>query len=159
MQILSSLIRVCNLPNLRSKNLFKSRSVDFSSPGGLIYVIEHSNPVLQSFFKYRLISHLFPRNFNPRDLTLSYPKVLAYARSSKSVITTPFIVYSLTIKKNTIHCRYTAMMQQVLSTPYFYFSYTYDISHSRQRLDAQGSREFYQVFQFSYMISDILDSV
>ena len=51
------------------------------------------------------------------------------------------------------------MMQQVLSTPYFYFSYTYDISHSRQRLDAQGSREFYQVFQFSYMISDILDNV
>ncbi|XP_023337807.1 phosphatidylinositide phosphatase SAC1 [Eurytemora carolleeae] len=40
--------------------------------------------------------------------------------------------------------KYTAMMQQVLSTPYFYFSYTYDISHSRQRLDTLGSREFYQ---------------
>ena len=41
--------------------------------------------------------------------------------------------------------RYTAMMQQVLSTPYFYFSYSYDISHSRQRLDSLGSRDFYQV--------------
>lgn len=51
------------------------------------------------------------------------------------------------------------MMQQVLSTPYFYFSYTYDISHSRQRLDTLGSREFYQVIQFSYTISDILDTL
>ena len=50
------------------------------------------------------------------------------------------------------------MMQQVLSTPYFYFSYTYDISHSRQRLDTLGSREFYQVIQF-YTISDILDTL
>jgi len=41
--------------------------------------------------------------------------------------------------------KYTAMMQQVLSTPYFYFSYTHDITHTRQRLDTLGgSREFMQ---------------
>lgn len=31
--------------------------------------------------------------------------------------------------------KYTAMLQNVLSTPYFYFSYTLDLSHTRQRLD------------------------
>ena len=43
------------------------------------------------------------------------------------------------------YSRYTAMLQQVLSTPYFYFSYTHDLTHTRQRLDTLGSREFYQV--------------
>lgn len=38
--------------------------------------------------------------------------------------------------------RYVAMVQQVLSTPYFYFSYTLDISHSRQRLDSLRCPEF-----------------
>ena len=34
------------------------------------------------------------------------------------------------------------MLKQVLSTPYFYFSYNFDISHSRQRLDQLKSNEF-----------------
>lgn len=29
---------------------------------------------------------------------------------------------------------YLAMVESVLATPYFYFSYTYDITHSQQRL-------------------------
>ena len=31
--------------------------------------------------------------------------------------------------------KYTEMMKQVLSTPYFFFSYNYDLSHSRQRFE------------------------
>ena len=38
--------------------------------------------------------------------------------------------------------KYTEMLKQVLSTPYFYFSYNFDISHSRQRLDQLKSNEF-----------------
>ena len=38
--------------------------------------------------------------------------------------------------------KYTEMMKQVLSTPYFYFSYNFDISHSRQRFDEQKTKEF-----------------
>ena len=30
--------------------------------------------------------------------------------------------------------KYLGMLQSVLSTPYFYFSYTADLSHSMQRL-------------------------
>ena len=38
--------------------------------------------------------------------------------------------------------KYTEMLKQVLSTPYFYFSYNYDVSHSRQRFDQLKSNEF-----------------
>ena len=38
--------------------------------------------------------------------------------------------------------KYTEMLKQVLSTPYFYFSYNFDISQSRQRFDQQKSKEF-----------------
>jgi hypothetical protein len=42
--------------------------------------------------------------------------------------------------------RYTAMLQSVLSTPYFYFSYTLDLSHTRQRLDKlKSTTDFWQV--------------
>jgi len=39
--------------------------------------------------------------------------------------------------------RYTGMLQSVLSTPYFYFSYTMDLSHSKQRLDTLRSPDFF----------------
>lgn len=38
---------------------------------------------------------------------------------------------------------YLAMMRQILDTPYLYFSYTYDITHSLQRLHSM-SPEFLQ---------------
>lgn len=34
---------------------------------------------------------------------------------------------------------YLAMVNQILSTPFFYFSYTYDVTHSLQRLNAMPS--------------------
>lgn len=65
------------------------------------------------------------------------------------ILETEIISYSraehhLTTTQLEANRKYTAMMQQVLSTPYFYFSYTHDITHTRQRLDSLGSREFYQ---------------
>lgn len=36
------------------------------------------------------------------------------------------------------------MINQTLNTPFFYFSYTYDLTHSLQRLSAAGSN-FYEV--------------
>lgn len=41
---------------------------------------------------------------------------------------------------------YLSMMNQTLSTPFFYFSYTYDLTHSLQRINSVGP-EFYEVGQ------------
>lgn len=40
----------------------------------------------------------------------------------------------LTPEQRQYNEKYIAMVQQVLSTPYFYFSYTYDLTHTLQRL-------------------------
>lgn len=39
---------------------------------------------------------------------------------------------------------YISMISQTLSTPFFYFSYTYDLTHSLQRLSSMNT-EFYEV--------------
>jgi len=44
--------------------------------------------------------------------------------------------HHLTESQKEANTRYTGMMKQVLSTPYFYFSYTHDITHTRQRKDS-----------------------
>lgn len=41
---------------------------------------------------------------------------------------------------------YLSMINHVLNTPFFYFSYTYDLSHSLQRLNAIPSN-FYEVIE------------
>ena len=53
-------------------------------------------------------------------------EIISYARSE----------HHLTQTQAEANRKYTDMLKQVLSTPYFYFSYTSDLSHSRQRLDA-----------------------
>ena len=62
------------------------------------------------------------------------------------VLPTPFLTYRsehhLTAEQLESNRKYTDMLKQVLSTPYFYFSYNFDISHSRQRFDEQKSKEF-----------------
>lgn len=50
--------------------------------------------------------------------------------------------HHLTAEQLESNRRYTDMLKQVLSTPYFYFSYNFDLSHSRQRFDEQKSKEF-----------------
>lgn len=40
---------------------------------------------------------------------------------------------------------YHSMVTHTLNTPFFYFSYTYDLSHTLQRLSAVGS-DFYEVY-------------
>lgn len=40
---------------------------------------------------------------------------------------------------------YLSMITNTLNTPFFYFSYTYDLSHTLQRLSAVGSY-FYEVY-------------
>lgn len=46
----------------------------------------------------------------------------------------------LTEKQVTFNNAYINMVKSVLNTPYFYFSYTYDLSHSMQRIfNNQGS--------------------
>jgi len=52
--------------------------------------------------------------------------------------------HHLTQSQKEANSRYTGMMQQVLSTPYFYFSYNHDITHSRQELEAVNTADFYQ---------------
>jgi len=53
-------------------------------------------------------------------------EIISYARSE----------HHLTPAQLEANRKYTGMLQQVLATPYFYFSYTLDLSHSRQRLEA-----------------------
>ena len=62
-------------------------------------------------------------------------EIISYARAE----------HHLTASQLAANRRYTAMLQQILSTPYFYFSYSWDISHTRQRLDELRSPEFLQV--------------
>jgi len=59
-------------------------------------------------------------------------EIISYARSE----------HHLTVEQLESNKKYTEMLKQVLSTPYFYFSYNFDISHSRQRLDQLKSNEF-----------------
>lgn len=52
---------------------------------------------------------------------------------------TEFVPYArsttfLTSEQKIYNDKYLSMAQQVLATPYFYFSYTYDLTHSLQRL-------------------------
>lgn len=61
-------------------------------------------------------------------------EIISYARAE----------HHLTASQLAANRRYTAMLQQILSTPYFYFSYSWDISHTRQRLDELRSPEFLQ---------------
>eukprot|EP00088_Acartia_fossae_P049587 TRINITY_DN5474_c0_g1_i2.p1 TRINITY_DN5474_c0_g1~~TRINITY_DN5474_c0_g1_i2.p1 ORF type:complete len:593 (+),score=84.96 TRINITY_DN5474_c0_g1_i2:28-1806(+) len=49
--------------------------------------------------------------------------------------------HHLTESQKEANTRYTGMMQQVLSTPYFYFSYNHDITHARQRVDSWGHEQ------------------
>jgi len=59
-------------------------------------------------------------------------EIISYARSE----------HHLTQTQAEANRRYQDMLKQVLSTPYFYFSYTFDLSHSRQRIDALKTNEF-----------------
>ena len=59
-------------------------------------------------------------------------EIISYARSE----------HHLTVEQLESNRKYTEMLKQVLSTPYFYFSYNFDISHSRQRFDELKSTEF-----------------
>ena len=52
-------------------------------------------------------------------------EIISYARSE----------HHLTQTQCETNRKYTDMMKQVLSTPYFFFSYNYDLSHSRQRFE------------------------
>jgi len=61
-------------------------------------------------------------------------EIISYARAE----------HHLTPSQLAANRRYTAMLQQVLSTPYFYFSYNTDLSHTRQRVDNLRSPEFQQ---------------
>ncbi len=45
------------------------------------------------------------------------------------------------------------MLQSVLSTPYFYFSYTLDLSHTRQRLDKLRSTSDFSQVGSTYVIN------
>ncbi|ROT62709.1 phosphatidylinositol-3-phosphatase SAC1 [Penaeus vannamei] len=55
---------------------------------------------------------------------LADTEIVPYARS----------LVSLTAEQKLYNDKYLSMLQQVLSTPYFYFSYTYDLTHTLQRL-------------------------
>lgn len=59
-------------------------------------------------------------------------EIISYARAE----------HHLTPSQLEANRKYVAMVQQVLSTPYFYFSYTADLTHTRQRLDKLRSAEF-----------------
>ena len=52
-------------------------------------------------------------------------EIISYARSE----------HHLTQTQCETNRMYTEMMKQVLATPYFVFSYNYDLSHSRQRYE------------------------
>ncbi|XP_042228940.1 phosphatidylinositol-3-phosphatase SAC1-like [Homarus americanus] len=55
---------------------------------------------------------------------LADTQVVPYARSTTS----------LTAEQKVYNDKYLGLVQQILSTPYFYFSYTYDLTHTLQRL-------------------------
>lgn len=59
-------------------------------------------------------------------------EIISYARAE----------HHLTPTQLEANRRYTGMLQSVLSTPYFYFSYTMDLSHCKQRLDTLRSPDF-----------------
>lgn len=46
---------------------------------------------------------------------------------------------ALTAKQQTQNDTYLNMLQKILDTPYFYFSYTYDLTHTLQRLYSMPS--------------------
>lgn len=55
------------------------------------------------------------------------------------LVDTEFVPYtrsltSLTSEQRVFNEKYLTMLQQVLNTPYFYFSYSYDLTHTLQRL-------------------------
>ncbi|XP_015172365.1 PREDICTED: phosphatidylinositide phosphatase SAC1 isoform X2 [Polistes dominula] len=63
------------------------------------------------------------RKYSPLSVSLSY-NVIPYSRSS----------LHLSEKQVQNNATYLEMVKSVLNTPYFYFSYTYDLSHTTQRL-------------------------
>jgi len=65
---------------------------------------------------------------------ISSTEVIPYTRSS----------LHLTEKQVQNNATYLEMVKSVLNTPYFYFSYTYDLSHTMQRLH-NTPPEFLQV--------------
>lgn len=65
---------------------------------------------------------------------ISSTDVIPYTRSS----------LHLTEKQVQSNATYLEMVKSVLNTPYFYFSYTYDLSHTMQRLH-NTTPEFLQV--------------
>lgn len=65
------------------------------------------------------------------------------------IVSTDVIPYSrsslhLSEKQVQNNATYLEMVKSVLNTPYFYFSYTYDLSHTTQRLH-NTTPEFLQV--------------
>ena len=79
---------------------------------------------------------------------ISYARwiISCYFSPSGIILPPPFLTYRsehhLTAEQLESNRKYTDMLKQVLSTPYFYFSYNFDISHSRQRFDEQKSKDF-----------------
>lgn len=69
------------------------------------------------------------------------------------VTSTHIIPYSKSMshldeKQIRYNTNYLDMIKATLNTPYFYFSYTYDLSHSMQRLH-NTNPEFLQVIHYS----------
>lgn len=58
----------------------------------------------------------------------------------------------LTDKQIENNTTYLEMIKSVLNTPYFYFSYTYDLSHTMQRLH-NTTPEFLQVYKLIFFIN------
>lgn len=76
---------------------------------------------------------------------VSSTEVIPYTRSS----------LHLTEKQVQNNATYLEMMKSVLNTPYFYFSYTYDLSHTMQRLH-NTTPEFLQVSTLLYNFITVL---
>jgi len=58
-----------------------------------------------------------------------------------NAVTLPHVHFLLQINDN---AQYVLMLEKALSTPYLYFSYTYDLTHTLQRLH-NTTPEFLQV--------------
>jgi len=78
---------------------------------------------------------------------ISSTEVIPYTRSS----------LHLTEKQVQNNAIYLEMVKSVLNTPYFYFSYTYDLSHTMQRLH-NTIPEFLQVNILLYIFITVLYS-
>lgn len=81
-----------------------------------------------------------------------------YKISSTDVI--PYTRSSLHLSEKQVQNNsiYLEMVKSVLNTPYFYFSYTYDLSHSMQRLH-NTTPEFLQVNILLHVYIIILYSI